>query len=131
MAHSIQVVGEKNEIFDDGDLLILLRMMTEEVEKNTGTYGRLKPFAARWKDDCDYYTLGAIEIDLDTLVEEPMAKSELLELLSVVEQRIGNFGDQIPAEILNKRWHVPTIYFGDCQTHYLVSAVEKIRTLVA
>jgi hypothetical protein len=130
MAHSIQVIGDRSEIFNDLDLLALLILMNEELESNPRTYPLLVSIAGHWRDCCEIYTPGAIELNLEQLVSSEDARQQFETLLSTVSQKLERSGDTIPAIELNSRMRVPNATFFDYPTSLLLATIKKINRLL-
>ena len=129
MATSIQTIFEKAEMFNDLDLLVLLRMMVEEVKQNPSQYCSLGDLAAAWDETCSNYGPGVIDLKLESVASTP-AQSELTLLLSTLEDNLDRLGSVIPATTLNDRWAVPGVRFKDYTTSKLIAAIGKIRNLL-
>jgi len=131
MTSSIQNVGEEAAIINDSDLLILIGMMMDKINPVGSRYSALTPYARKW-DECRLsYGPGTLDLELDSLAKDLKAKSEMNSLLSALEERVGHWGDIIPADTANEKWHVRGVRFYDYQTSRIISAIERIRALMS
>ncbi|HEX4959444.1 MAG TPA: hypothetical protein VF173_01300 [Thermoanaerobaculia bacterium] len=130
MAHSIQVFGDRSEVFNDLDLLVLMRLMSEELGSNASSYPLLVSMAARWRDCCENYSPGSIDLNLELAVAGEKARQQFASLLSTIAQKLERSGDTIPAGELNSRLCVPGVTFHDYRTTLLLAAIEKIKQLL-
>jgi hypothetical protein len=129
MATSIQVIRDQAEMFNDLDLLVLLRMMVEEVQRNPSQYHSIGQLAASWDESCSNYGPGVIDLKLGS-VASTAAQSEIILLLSGLEKKLGRLGAVISAATLNERWAVPGVQFQDYSTSNLIAAIRKLRNLL-
>jgi hypothetical protein len=130
MATSILVVGQRAELFNDLDLLVLLGLILEEMEDEPGHYPSLQSRASTWADCRESSGPGTIDLDLESLVQNAQAKRDLLELLSAVTRKLDVVGPYIPADVLNSRYAVRGVRFNDYSTARLSGAMEKIQNLL-
>ncbi|MHB0961182.1 MAG: hypothetical protein ACYC0X_33900 [Pirellulaceae bacterium] len=130
MATSIQVVGDKTAVLPDLDVLVLLRMMSEEVMENDSDYPSLQSVAGSWKASCDCYGLGTLDMKLDMVAANALAMTEFVRLLRTTEDKILTLGSAIPASLLNDRWGVHRVTFSDYSTSMLSDVIAKIRVLL-
>ena len=131
MTTSIQVVGKRAETFDDLDLLGLLALVNEVRFRSRGKLDSLKPFIDSWKQNCIGYGPGMIDLDLEQISASVNAKSELEQLLKTVENRLGDFGETIPATTLMPWCEAPGVVFNDFPTMRIKKTIERIRGLMS
>lgn len=130
MAHSIQVVGGKHEIFDDGDLIAVICLMGQALESHPNEYGGLRQPVTEWQENLKTYGPGTIELSLESLVSSADVVGQLLAFLEVVEDEIERFGKTVPALVLNERSRAPGVTFNDYPTALLARTVVRLRALV-
>ena len=129
MAHSIQTVGDKAEVFNDLDLLVLVSLMTEELEHSADDYPLLITLASSWQACHSHYAPGMIDLDLDRAIATGDAREQFERLLAAVEQKVERIDDLIPAGELNSRLRVPGVTFNDYRPALLITAINKMRLL--
>jgi hypothetical protein len=130
MAHSIQTIGEKSEIFKDADLIALVCLLNLEATSNPGEYPALNPVIAQWMREIAASGPGTIDLKLDELPTGGREKSEMRALLAAIERNIALFGNAVPAAILNEQCPLPGITFNDFKTSFVKDAVDKLRGLL-
>jgi len=130
MAHSIQLIGEKAEAFNDLDLLVLVGLMISELEHNAGEYSALRPYIDIWSESRFAYAPGVIDLRLNDAVSRAGGRDQLEQLLSAVERRLESFGEIVPASKLNSQWPVPGVTFHDYSTSLVENAINKLKRLI-
>ena len=117
-------------VFNDLDLLVLLTLMTKELNNNGAEYPLLMTFGGIWQRCLSDYAPGVIDLGLDRAVSGWQEREQLNKILLVVEQKLKGFGDVIDAQVLNSLAHVPGVLFHDYRTALLVSALENLKLLI-
>lgn len=131
MASSIQVVGGHAETLNDLDLIALVCLLGQEIECQQVDLKLLLPFVARWQAGLKGYGPGTIDLQLEQIASSDEAKDQLLTALASVEERLEQYGNMIPATVLNKLCAVPGVDFRDYPTSLLSSAAAKLAGLVS
>jgi hypothetical protein len=102
MGHSIQVVGERVVIVDDEDLLVVLLFLIERATAQEEVYSALQTFVEEWKQQITGYGPGVLDLAVDRIADQPMARAELEQMMREVGKEIADrFGETIPASTLN------------------------------
>ena len=130
MAHSIQSVGARAVIINDFDLLVLVRMMLEEVSVGHGLYESLAALVPAWERCLESSGPGTVDLKLEELRDKPSAKSELRMLFSKVRLSLLSWGEEISEAVLNSRYRIRGAKFSNYKTDRLRSALGKIETLL-
>ena len=131
MTSSIQNIGAKAATINDSDLLILIGMMIDEINRDSSYYSALTAFSRNW-DECRLsYGPGTLDLELSSITKDTKAKLELGHLFSAVKEKANCLGEIIPAETANKKWRVRGVKFSDYQTSRIISAIERIRSLMS
>ena len=130
MGHSIQVVGNKVESFNDLDLVALLCLLAAETESAPNQYRAVAPLVANWNAELAGYGPGCIRLGLEERIEAPEARAELVRALAAVERRLRTLGAEVPANELNERCQASGVTFFDFPVPDLVAAISMLRRLV-
>jgi hypothetical protein len=130
MAHSIQTVGDNAVIFRDGELMDLIALLREELERTSTGYARSRPIVAQWREQLRNYGPGTIDFDLDKIVTSPEDTAELLSLLGALRQRLSAL-TAIPQATLQALSDVPdVVYRGDVPASSVVETIDKLSGLL-
>ena len=130
MANSIQTNGVKAETFNDLDLIVLVCLFDPEVTSVPDRYVALRTVIAGWKRGLTVYGPGTIDLELDDLASFEGERSQLISLLTAIDDKIDKFGETVPASLLNERCLVPGVTFRDYPTSLLKGAIKTIKTLL-
>lgn len=130
MAHSIQTVGARADTFNDFDLIALICLMLDEVQKNPGTFPLVGPLVQAWSVSLEGYGPGVIELDLDAIAAAAKTAREFDILLSSVESAIRRHGT-VPASVLRALSRAPGIEFADYPGEFLLEASKRLRALMS
>ena len=130
MAVSVQLVGRKAEVLNDLDLLILLRMMAEEVRSKPGRYSSLRQIADHWESCWEQYGPGTLNLELEKVALDSQKKADCLDLFARIGRKLCLLEATLPADRVNRRWGVKGIKFFDYQTDQLRVALDKLRALI-
>ena len=79
------------------------------------------------------YGPGVIDLKLEQFEQDPEAVRELRELLHLILQEISQYGEKIPAAVLNNELPVKAatgVTFVDFKISFIKEAVEKIEALI-
>ncbi len=131
MATSIQVVGDKAAVLDDMDLLLLLRIMVERVHSNCDRFPTLQSMAVHWESSWEDSGPGTLDLDLASLARNNSQTTEFLSIVHETERTLREFGDVLPAAIVNRRWNVRGVKFHDYPINRLNKTLEELRRLLA
>ncbi len=126
MAHSIQVFDDRAEIFNDSDLLALVCLLGLELDSSGDSYPAAASVVARWQSALAGYGPGTIELGLGGIVASAEEREELVQLLELVDRRVGSYGDTVPALLLNGRCSVPGVIFRDYPGSILAAAIHRL-----
>jgi len=129
MAHSIQSVGNKVSIVNDADLLLLLGLMLEQVNRSPEKYPALTFMVPTWNDALNLSGPGTVDLELERLAQSPGGERDLFALLSAALTRANELGPTIPADVLNEHYHVPGLWFRDFDVSLLERAAQALRDL--
>lgn len=132
MAHSIQEYKGKSATFDDADLLAVIGFAIDLADRSP-RFEKIRNMINDWRASLPGYGPGVIELNLDQIAEDPKALRELKELLELIQQKISQYHDKIPAAVLNEELGLkePTrIVFYDYKISFVKEAVEKIEALI-
>jgi hypothetical protein len=127
MATSIQTFGKRVEIFNDFDLLALIALTNEIGDRAGERFDSLRPLFAVWKQNCIGYGPGTIDLELESISTNELAKSNLGELLTSVLEKLGEFGDTIPSAFLKIWCQAPGVKFKNFPTTNVRSTIRRIR----
>jgi len=130
MGHSIQTVGTRTEIFNDCDLLLLLRLFGEVIRKKPELDPAIAAMRDYWDDCCQGYGPGLIHLRLADLAATGSAKEALLRFFDDVEAELRSFGTTIPAKTIRERFRVRGVVFNDQDVSRILSALVRLRRLV-
>lgn len=132
MGHSTQVVGERTETFRDSDLLLLVGLMTREIESDAEPYGAVKPAVDAWFESCRHrYAPGIISIDDEISSFGDTERAEFRALLDAIQRQLKRFDEFIPADVANSFIRVSGVRFYDYKRSYLLDSIGKLRRLAA
>jgi hypothetical protein len=131
MALSVQSIGQEAEVLNDLDLLILLKMMVEEVRSRPDRYGSLGQIADHWEICWEQYGPGTLDLELETVALDSQKKIEFLYLIFIIGRKLCSLGPTLTADTVNRRWGVRGIEFFDYQTDRLHVTLDKLRALIA
>lgn len=127
MAHSIQVIGNRAEVINDSDLLVLLGFMFVELKKDPKRYGLLVDISRKWQEITANYGPGMVDLHLEDVVASNQATKEMTQLLSLVKRTLIDAGNVIPTPLIDG----PDMIFGEYKTSRLISAIEQIERLIS
>jgi hypothetical protein len=130
MGHSIQVIGNRAENFHDLDLIALIGLMSEGVQRHPERFREISPFVGEWVRALAGYGPGVIDLDLNAVVSSESVAKELETLLSEVADRIRGLGPAIPASLLNANCRAPGVMFADFPAASLLAALDTFRAFV-
>ena len=131
MATSIQAIGERAEVLNDLDLLVLIALLNEVGHVAREQLESLQSFFDSWRENCVGYGPGTIDLDLEGISASENAKSDFEQLLKAVENRLEEFGETIPAKVLTRWCEAPGVTFNDYPTTTIKTTVERIRALMS
>jgi hypothetical protein len=126
MAHSIQVVGDRHEVFEDMDLLVVLGLLLEELSERPERYARLARLRDVWTECRTGFGPGTIDLELDEVAAHPASKNELLDLLAATEGRLSSYDAVIPGHVLNAQCGVRGVYFNDFPTDRVAESIQRL-----
>jgi hypothetical protein len=127
MTHSVEVIGTESLLIDDGDLLILMLMMTEAVRARPEPFGVLTTSAEEWRRSADHYAPGCLQVGLASIARRPAVAEALDRLLETVRVQLQGHGDVIPAAVLKDKWRVRGVRFGDQDVRRLTDVLDKVH----
>ena len=130
MAHSIQTVLTRQELFDDLDLIVVMQLMLREFERNKRTFSGIEQVVLGWRQELTTSGPGTIDLRLDQALDHEEGIGEMARLIDVAQQGLSRFGDVIPAQILNTEYETPSVLFYDFATVRVVETLNKIRRLI-
>lgn len=129
MGHSIQVIGDKSAIINDGDLLVVMGLSLAAI-RHSGQYASLTDLTQKWQKALDGYGPGVIDLKLERIFENPKSKAELKSVFDVVSRQVDRCGEKIPADLLNEFVRVQGVTFFDYDTVSIREALMKLGTLI-
>jgi hypothetical protein len=130
MTTSIQAIGERAEILNDLDVLALIALLNQVGHEDREKFKSLQPFFDAWQENCVGYGPGTIDLDLQGISASENAKSELEHLLKIVENKLGEFSEMIPAKVLTVWCKAPGVKFSDYPKMKIKTTIKKIRALM-
>ncbi len=130
MATSVQIVGQQSKVLSDLDLLVLIRMMFDDVRADLDRFSSLQAVTVRWDGCCTQYAPGTVELELESIASNATKKAEFLKLLAGLVHKLDSLGPTLAAAEMNRRWGVRGVKFHDYETSRLILAAEEIRQLV-
>jgi hypothetical protein len=131
MAHSIQVLDEKAETFNDLDLLVLIKFFLMELKRNSEAYPRLASIATGWRESLENYGPGTIDLRVERAVGDAEGRQQFANLLAAVARELNRDGELVPAAELNSLSAVPGVKFYDYQKSLLREAIAKLNKLLS
>lgn len=131
MAHSIQVVGDGQEVFNDLDLLVLVCFLIQGTKDNRDEYASLQSFTHEWSEGIDGYGPGTLDLNLQSIVTVPSAKQELERLLDTLSLQMKDVGSTIPLSLLKMRIEIPGVTLCAPSRPNFLQTIDKIRRLLA
>jgi hypothetical protein len=120
MASSIQIRSKKIKRFNDLDLIAIICLIYFEATRIPDEYPTILPTIKRWHRDLLSYGPGTIDLDLDKFPASALAVREFLAATNAVKAVVSQFGEILPASVLNEKCHIPGVKFSD----YLVGNIE-------
>ena len=129
MATSIQMFGDKWEMFRDTDLIAVLCLLLREMESRTNERPALRPLMRTWKNDLAYYTPGAIDLKLNSYTNLRNVRLDLLSFIDIVEIRLEQFGEIVPGYVFDD-CIVPGVKFNDYPSSAIMEAICRLRNLL-
>lgn len=130
MAHTILEVGGRVEIIEDLDLLALLSLLLDKVQRESAKYSTLRGFLSDWRTGIALYGPGTMDLELEGIVESALARRELEALLLEVMNSLEQFGDTIPGSLLSNLCMAPGVEFVDYSTEMLRNTISRFQRLV-
>jgi hypothetical protein len=127
MAHSVQRVGSRAQLFNDLDLIAVVSLLDREVASAASGYAELGPLLARWRRALAGYGPGTIDLGLTQLSETEQA--HLVPLLDAVYERLSLFG-AVPASLLQASNQAPGVHFNDFPAAIIKTSIGKLRDLL-
>ena len=131
MTTSIQAIGDRAEILNDLDLLALIALLNEVRYETREQLKSLQPFFDIWHGNCIGYGPGTLDLDLEGISANENAASELEQLLKTVDNKLGDFGDAVPAKVLATWCDAPGVTFTNYSTTKIKTTIERIRVLMS
>lgn len=130
MAHSIQEFDGKIKIFNDLDLiavvLLLLKLLSTAPKNDLS-----EKLMESWRRTLSLYGPGTIELELESLIRSNDDKAMLLDLLRLVEESLLDYGDFVPASILNNLSDAPEgVIFFDFKCAFIIDALNSLEELL-
>ncbi len=129
MAHSIQVLHGRHEIFNDWDLFVIVSLGGELVKASPNQYSAIASPVSRWQNEAPGYGPGCIDLGLEQL--DPVGARGLIKLLDAIDERAATYGDRIPATTLQPICRFHGVRFNDYPVSSLRDATEKLRRLLS
>jgi hypothetical protein len=72
-------------VFNDLDLIALVGLMAQEMERGTPGHEMLEPLMADWRARLAFYGPGTIDLKLDGVISSGALREQLVSLLAAVE----------------------------------------------
>ncbi|WP_042724376.1 hypothetical protein [Chthoniobacter flavus] len=129
MANSIQVYNGKSLIVNDLDIIAVmafaLRLVPKMPEGNL-----LAHLAEQWKRTLSEYAPGAIDLELDKLMHSTSEIEALVALFSEIRTELSQYGEIVPASVLNEMNTVEGVKFFDYRSEAIVKAAKSLGELL-
>lgn len=132
-AHSIEMVGEKVEIFRDGLLVILMSLMVREVRKNPSQYPSFLPVAEQWADveEAGGPGPGCIDLGFERIAANASLRCEVWSLLSVIRSNLERAGPILSNAELNALTIRPNQPFlATCPISVVLGGIDALERLL-
>lgn len=129
MASSYVAVGDRLELIDDVELLVLVHLLLRHAEasgehQHAGLIESLR-------NTLKMYGPGVIDLPLGAIVADPSRKSQFLGLLDAVDGELDQMGVAYPVALLKKGWLTRGVRLNnDHKTALIRSAVSTMRDLL-
>jgi hypothetical protein len=130
MGWTVQTFGSKSDVLKDSDLLLALGMMVEAIDDDPNSFSALSQFSEHWRQLCDHHGPGLVDLKLETIGASEQAIEELKLLIAVVESELLEFGSKISANMVNKRWRIHGIVYGETETSHVRETLKSIGILI-
>lgn len=129
MAHSIQEFEGKKKIFNDLDLLVVV-LLVLKFFSNTPKDDFLEKVRKSWTSILASYGPGLLELELEGLIQSNEEKITLLNVLHEVKKDLSEYGDLVPARVLNGVATFNGVKFFDYQTVLIVNGLTTLEELL-
>lgn len=103
--------------------------MLEEVENDRPAFAAVQSLVPRWRAELRGSGPGTIDLGLERVQGEAAFPREMALLLDRVWRGCARFEDPIPAAVLNAKYRVSGVRFGDYPHARLSKAIDKLRSL--
>lgn len=130
MSTSFQVFGDRVEAFNDLDLIALVYLASRRVASEPDRYLAFAPMLADWILGIAVSGPGTIDLNLNNLIAPDTTRCELIALLTRIGEELSQFGDSVPASVLNKQQVAPNVKFHDYPVTLLSTALRALKSLL-
>jgi hypothetical protein len=129
MGHSILMHHGRHLILNDGDLLIVMGAMYDEILSHPGNYPTINQLVDHIADNRQGWGPGLIDLPLDQITQRPEGRAELASLLGRVEHLLVSLGPTLPEEHAH-RWAVKGLIWMDRELEPAITATRELSELV-
>jgi len=117
-------------VINDFDLLIIVGFALRIV-RQIPQFEELQELIMQWHDSLRHYGPGVIDLRLERLEQAPEMARKLGELLTEIINGIAQYGETIPAYVLNEQSSVPGVKFSDYRAKNVEESVKKLQSLIS
>jgi hypothetical protein len=130
MAHSNLTFRGVHDFFDDGELLLVLHFMVDQLNADGSSASRA--LAVKLSRHFDGYTPGCVLVPLDELTRHEEEWRKFCPALRGAHDRIGSYGNTIPRADVERIWAVEGIsWYDDTPTKPYVELSRRLGRLCA
>jgi hypothetical protein len=130
MTTSILSANEQHAVFNDLDLLLVVRMALSSMTERDRT--TLAAVERVWTEALETHGPGVVDLRVEEFANDTATRSKLVALLAVLETKLPAFGDEVPLSHLTSSCRIRGVTFErPYPTHYLLSATRRLRELIA
>ena len=129
MASSFQTRNNNFKRFNDLDLVALICLFSHEITRRSVEYPTILPAIQRWGRDLSNYGPGTIDLNLDAFPASALADSEFLSAANAIKSFVSQFGETLPAWVLNENCNIRGIKFSDFPVSNINIAIDDLSAL--
>jgi hypothetical protein len=129
MAHSILIHHGRHLILNDGDLLIVMGAMHDEISSHPARYPTITELLDHIADNRQGWGPGLVDLPLDRITQRPEGRAELLLVLERIAYLLSNLGPTLP-EKYARRWAVPGLIWMDREVDPAIAATRELLEFV-
>ena len=127
MGQSAQILDGRHEVFEDIDLLLVVRLAILAARNDEAD----EWLAEAWSFSYREHAPGVVDLGLRAIVANPENRASLLRVLSVVEDNLHAVGAVIPLASLKSDLKLPGVRFrADQDSGRIVSTLLRLRALI-